>query len=59
MDAIDRYGTPEHEAWLIDLETHPESFPGDVPAPADVGGCGCVVSQIYGGDCAHTVELGE
>lgn len=57
------YGTVEHEEWLIAEEAEDEFRRGD-PPPAFAeayGGCGCFVSQVLGGDCAHSVaaELAE
>jgi hypothetical protein len=56
------YGTPEHEAWLIEREREDEMLWGEpqVPTRAEVqaamgGGCGCLVSMVYGGDCEHTI----
>jgi hypothetical protein len=54
------YGTAEHEAWLIEREREDERWAGvaDQPTRAEVrevlGGCGCLVSMVYGGDCEHT-----
>lgn len=54
------YGTAEHEAWLIERERDDDSTPwGGTPTRAELieaqgGGCGCMVSMVYGGDCAHT-----
>jgi len=59
------YGTEEHEAWRIEQEREDERWVGvpDQPTRAEVqavlGGCGCLVSMVYGGDCAHTVEQEE
>lgn len=61
-DRYESYGTPEHEAWLLELEAEDERWAGQSYAPtrAEVqevlGGCGCMVSMVYGGDCAHTAE---
>lgn len=56
------YGDPDHEAWLIEMEAQDEASVNDVPTRAEVqaalGGCGCLVSMVYGGDCAHTI-MGE
>ena len=52
------YGTFDHEVWLMQEEVEDE-FRAFDPQPATdpaYGGCGCAVSQVYGGDCAHTVE---
>lgn len=48
----ERYGSPAHEAWLIECEAQEEGWTD--AQPFDVGGCGCVISQVYGGDCKHT-----
>lgn len=58
QDVPGTYGTPQHEAWLIEQEREDDRWAGqpDVPTRSEVGGCGCAVSQIYGGDCAHTAE---
>lgn len=62
MSAYDTYGTPEHEAWLIEREREDDRWYGqpDSPTASEVqaafpGSCGCVVSTVYGGDCAHTL----
>jgi hypothetical protein len=57
------YGTPEHEAWLIEMEREddrwgPEPVPSTIPF-YDGPGCACTVRVVYGGDCEHTVERDE
>jgi hypothetical protein len=47
-----RYGSPEHEAWLINMEVQDEF---DVRPDQPWTPCGCT-SRAYGGDCAHTLE---
>ena len=60
--AIEVYGTPEHEAWLLEKEREDDRWAGFPETPVlepDERGCTCVVSRIYGGDCAHSYDPSE
>jgi len=48
----DGYGSPAHEAWLVEMEATdvPDDRPDQPWTP-----CGCT-ARAYGGDCAHTLS---
>ena len=50
-DSGERYGTQEHEDWLIEQEQDDERWSAFAIVPTNC----CDVARTYGGDCAHTL----